>query len=93
MISDHRSSSEGVWETIFKMIKAIDIEGVRKALRSNYIEYTDLYKYVYENCDKFEEPGLALLSIGQHLVWDSTVAIKEINFMHMVIEMANRNII
>lgn len=93
LASDHRSSSEGVWESIFKMIKAIDVEGVRKALRSNYIDYTDLYKYVYENVEKFKEPGLALLSIGQHLVWDSTVAIKEINFMHMVVEMANGDMI
>jgi len=93
LTSDHRSSSEGVWEGIFKQILSMDIEGVRKSLRSNYIDYIDLYKYLYDNCDKFKEPGLALLSIGQHLVWDSTVAIKEINFMHMVIEMANGDMI
>jgi len=93
LVTDHISSSEGLWEQILNMIKNKNIEGVRKALKSNYIDYVELYKYLYENVGEFKEPGGAILLIGQHLVWDGIVAIKEINFMHMVIEMVWEKII
>ena len=80
-------ASEVLFEKIFKMILAKDIEGVRGELRSNYIPYDELYSFLYENAGEFEQPGAAILLIGKYLYQDTTVAIKEINFMTMLVEM------
>ena len=93
LIGDKISASEDLWKQILLSLKKKDIETVRKTLKSNYIDYPDLYSYLYENVGEFNSPGDAILSIGQHLMWDSTVAIKEINFMHMVIEMMKKGVV
>jgi len=81
------SSSENLNKDIMRFILAGDLEAVRKTLRSNYIDYSSVYEYLYNNAGSFKSPGDAILEVGQHLVWDSTIAIKEINFMHMVVSM------
>jgi len=81
------SISEALWEKILRLIIKQDVEEVRKELRSNYIDYPDLYKFLYENAGEFKEPGAAILTIGEHLYRDATIAIKEINFMRMVVYM------
>lgn len=91
--SDFVTSSEPIYEEILKMMLSQDIEGVRKSLRSNYINYPDLYKFLYDNAGEFSSPGGAILSIGEHLKNDGFVAIKEINFMHMVVEMMFNKVI
>ena len=84
LVGDSIHASEALWRDILNCILSKDIENIRKLLRSNYVDYTELYRFLYENVGEFKEPGGAILTIGQHLVWDGTVAIKEINFMHMV---------
>lgn len=86
-------ASEALFEKIFAMILKGDIEAVREELKSNYIPYVELYEYLYENAGQFKQPGGAILSIGEHLYRDQTVAIKEINFMHMLVEMIYDKII
>lgn len=81
------SQSEGLWARILGLILKQDLENVRKEIKSNYVDYPDLYKFLYENAGEFKQPGAAIMMIGEHLYRDSTVAIKEINFMHMVVEM------
>lgn len=81
------SQSEGLWQKVLHLILKKDIENVRKEIKSNYVDYPDLYKFLYENAGEFKEPGGAIMMIGEHLYRDSTVAIKEVNFMHMVVEM------
>ncbi len=86
-------ASEALFEKIFAHIIEGDIETVREMIKSNYIPYPDLYEYLYERAGEFKQPGGAILSIGEHLYRDQTVAIKEINFMHMIVGMIYDKII
>jgi len=79
-------ASEALFENIFKKILEKDIEEVRILLRSNYIDYPNLYAYLYENAGEFKEPGGAILMIGKYLFQHTSVAIPEINFMTMVVD-------
>ena len=63
-----------------------DVDSIRKMIRSNAIDYAGLYRYVYENCNMFKSPGDMIISAGEYLYRDSIVAIKEVNFMAMVIK-------
>jgi len=87
LVGDVIHTSEATWKEIVDGILRKDVEMVRKLLRSNYIDYPSLYEYLYNNAGMFKEPGGAILLIGDHLANDSSVAIKEINFMHMVVQM------
>lgn len=89
--SDWVSQSEKMFREILDLMKTDpdSVTKIRRILKNHYISYTELYTYLYENCEEFKQPGMAILSIGQHLYWNSTVANKEINFMHMLIEMLN----
>lgn len=96
LTSDQTSSSEKIFREILDMMKTDPdgcVVGIRRILKNNYIPYTELYTYLYENCEEFKQPGMSILSIGQHLHWNSTIANKEINFMHMLIEMLNIGIL
>lgn len=79
-------ASEVLFEQILKDILAGDLEKVRTELKSNFIQYEDLYSYLYENAGEFKQPGAVILGVGEHLYRDQQVAIKEINFMHMIVE-------
>ena len=70
-----------------------DIDSVRKVLKSNYIDYPDLYTYLYENVGEFKSPGDAILSIGDHLRYNSSHTVREINFVHMVVGMIKGGIV
>ena len=87
LVGDAIHASESVWNDILDSIIRKDIDMVRKLLRSNYIDYPALYEFLYTNAGTFKEPGGAILTIGDHLVNDTNIAIKEINFMHMVVQM------
>jgi DNA polymerase III delta prime subunit len=82
-----------LYESILAKIKLFDLDGTRKILKSHMINYPELYNYLYENVDRFKNPGDAIILIGKHLYQDSIVAIKEINFMAMVLEMMKANIV
>jgi replication factor C small subunit len=85
--SDDILSNQNLFKTILQMIVKQDLDGLRNALRSNYIHYVNLYEFLYENVGAFRSPGGAILSIGDHLRWHKEHANKEINFMHMVMQM------
>jgi len=86
-------ASEVLFEKILKLIIKGDIESVREELKSNYIPYPEMYEYMYENAGEFKQPGAAILSIGEHLYRDSTIPIKEINFIRMIVEMIYNKVI
>ena len=87
------SATEEIFADVFNAIKAKDVDNVRKILRSNYISYSDLYAYLFDQAGEFASPGDAILAIGEALRWDSLVAIKEINFMYMVMDIIKRGIV
>jgi DNA polymerase III delta prime subunit len=85
--NDRVISSDQIFGEILKMVINQDLENIRKTLRSNYIDYVGLYEFFYENVGEFKSPGGAILKIGDHLRWNREHANKEINFMHMVMQM------
>ena len=93
LISDVVDKSEVVYESVLKSILVKDPEHVRNVLKSNVIDYIGLYEYLFENVGKFTSPADAILEIGEHSYRDNVVAIKEINFIHMVVSMLKKGII
>ena len=93
LIGSSLSASEDVFRKILNLILKKDMDGVREELKSNYIPYPELYQFLYENAGEFAQPGGAILMIGKALRWDTTVAIKEINFMEMFVDMLYEKVI
>lgn len=85
--------AEEVYSEILKFAKEQDLEEIRKLLRSNPVDYVSLYNYLYENLEVFNSPGDAVLEIGEYLYRDGFVAIKEVNFMTMIVKMIKNGII
>lgn len=79
------STTYDLFSEIFSKMKSQDIEGVRKVLKSNYIQYDELYSYLYEKVvddpEGVTNPGEFILLTGEYLFRDSQVAISEVNFM------------
>lgn len=95
---DYISSSEKFHKNILDIISGSNdplekLENVRKILRSNYIDYNELYNYLYENVGVFKKPGEAIIEIGDHLRYNNYVAIKEINFIHMLVKMMKESVL
>jgi replication factor C small subunit len=84
---------ESMWDGILKSMKEGDLDNIRVTLKSNTINYAALYKHLFENIDGFKSPGDAIIMIGEYMYRDTTVAIKEINFMAMVVNMMKQGII
>lgn len=93
LIGSSLSASEDVFRKILNLMLKKDMDGVREELKSNYIPYPELYQFLYENAGEFGQPGGAILLIGKALRWDTTVAIKEINFMEMFVDMLYEKVI
>ena len=93
LVGSRSHVDEETWETIKNGIIEKDVEKIRQVLKSNYVDYNELYNYLFENAGDFKEPGGAILLIGEHLYRNTTSDIKEINFMHMVVDMIYGNIV
>lgn len=87
LVGDLISTSEALFKEILAKMLVQDVESIRNLLRSNFVDYDQLYEYLYENLGEFSSPGGAILEIGDHARWSKDVANKEINFMHMVFKM------
>lgn len=85
--SDSITINENLFNSIMKNILTKDLDSLRVNLRSNHIDYVRLYEFLFENAGAFKSPGGAILSIGDHLRWHKEHANKEINFIHMVMQM------
>ena len=81
------SKSEDTFKIILEQLKGSNLEGLRKTLKSNVIDYAGLYEFLFENVGDFSSPGDAIIEIGEHLYRNDSMAIKEINFIHMIIKM------
>lgn len=79
------SANEEIYENIFNWMKDSDVEKVRQSLRSNYVDYSELYEHIYKKImddpDAVKSPGDMIVEVGEHLYRDASVAIKEVNFM------------
>jgi hypothetical protein len=92
------SSYNEIYEEILSAMKTGNPESVRKLLKSNTVDYTSLYKFLYEKLmvtdeDVFKNDAGAILLIGEHSYRDAIVSIKEINFMHMYFDMLSNGVV
>ena len=87
------SSTSDVFESIYKNMKSHEIDEIRKILRSEGIDYPELFNFLYEKAPETKSPGDFIISIGEYLYRDSSVAIKEINFMAFYFEMMKKGIL
>lgn len=81
------SISEQLLSDILLATLKKDVEKLRNLLRSNTVNYKEVYNYLFNNAGSFKSPGDAILAIGEAHRWDAMVSIREINFMHMVFQM------
>lgn len=86
-----------LFSDIFKKMKQQNIEELRKTLKSSYIEYSELYKYLYEQViddpDLVNNPGEFIILIGEALYRDYFSAIKEVNFMNCFFQLIKKDVI
>lgn len=91
------SSSEDLFNFIFKCMKEVDIDNLRKTLKSNYIDYTELYNHIYqlvmEDPDIVKNVGDVLIDTGEYMYRNSIVAIPEINFMAYTMNLIKKGVI
>lgn len=87
------STSSDVFDKIYSLMKEQEIDGIRKTLRSEGVDYTELFNYLYEKAPETKSPGDFVISIGEYMYRDSFVAIKEINFMAFFFEMLKKGVL
>lgn len=76
-----------VYQEVLDAMLTSDPSNVRKVLRSNPIDYTKLFVFLYEklmdtSVDVFKNDFIAITEIAEGSYRNDTVAIKEINFMN-----------
>jgi replication factor C subunit 2/4 len=82
-----------VYNKILNHIIKREVEEIRKVLRNHTVNYVDIYKHLFDNVGEFKSPGDAILLIGEYLYRDSLIAIREINFMTMVVDMMKKGVV
>jgi len=82
-----------VYEKIFAATLCGDLDNIRKILRSNTINYTELYQYFFDEAGRLKSPGDALIEIADALYRDSIISIKEINFIGCVLKLMKKGCI
>lgn len=91
------STDQDLYKSIFSLMKSQEIDELRKKLKSNYINYDDLFEYIYrevmEDPDLVNNPGEFMIMIGEYLYKNSIVAIKEINFISFVFNLMKKGVL
>ena len=89
------SINEPIMNAVLNLIKEKNLGGLRTELRSNAINYSMLYKYLFDNINEFRSPGDGIILIGEHSYRDVSLHqnLKEINFVCMVTIMLKNGVI
>lgn len=91
------SASEETYGEILEGMKKGDPEVVRVLLKSNQIDYTAMYRHIYDalmgDDDVFSKDGEAIILVGEHDFRDNLVANREINFMAMYFNMLMKGVV
>lgn len=82
-----------LYKNIFDLVKKQDLDGIRKTLRSNTTNYTELYQYIFDNVGDLKSPGDAIIETADAMYRDSLVAIKEINFIGYILKLVKKGCI
>lgn len=75
------SSNSNLYNVIFNLMQEKKIDELRKTLKSESVDYVELYNFLFEKAPETKSPGDFIINIGEYLYRDSSIAIKEINFM------------
>ena len=90
-------TNSDLYEQIFSYMKNSDIENIRKTLRSNYVDYPELYSHLYSKAiddpDCVNSPGSFIIETGEALFRDSQVAISEVNFVSYFFKLMEKQIV
>jgi len=86
---------EPVLNAILNLVKEKNLGGLRTELRSNAINYSILYKYLFDNINNFKSPGDGIILVGDHSFRDVSLHqnLKEINFVTMVVKMIRDKVV
>jgi DNA polymerase III delta prime subunit len=91
------SASEETYGKILEGMQKGDPEAVRVLLKSNQIDYTSMYRFLYDALmgeeDIFKKDGEAIILTGDHDYRDNLVANREINFMTMYFKMLTKGVV
>lgn len=79
-----------LYKTIFELVKKQDLDAIRKTLRSNTTNYTELYQYIFDNVGDLKSPGDAIIETADAMYRDGLIAIKEINFIGYVLKLMKK---
>ena len=93
LVGDTVDTSEDLYRKFLDSMKAMDVDNIRKLFKNEVVNYVGLYEFLFENIGEFKSPADAVLEIGEHLYRNDMVANREINFVHMVINMIKRKIL
>jgi DNA polymerase III delta prime subunit len=90
-------SYKDVFETVWAAMRDSDIEKVRKCLKSNYIDYSELFEHIYsvvmDDPDQTKNPGEFILLTGEYLYKDAIVSVREINFMAYFFDLMKKGVV
>ena len=86
------------YQTILEYMLKSDLDNIRKELRSNSIDYTALYRFLYDRLmdskeQVFTNDAGAIILIAEHAYRDSNCGISELNYIQMVCKMMAEGII
>jgi DNA polymerase III gamma/tau subunit len=91
------SASDEVYGQILTGMKKGDPDAVRVTLKSNQIDYTGMYRFLYDalmtDDEIFKKDGEAVMLVGEHDYRDNLVANREINFMAMYFNMMTKGVV
>ena len=91
------STSDAVYGKILTAMQGGNPEEVRTVLKSHQIDYTGMYKHLYDALmieeKVFTKDGAAILLIGEHDYRDNLCANREINFMTMYFQMITQGVV
>lgn len=92
------SHSEDTFKEVVAAMQTKNPLAVRTILKSHQIDYSGLYAYIFDllftsEDSVFAKDGSAIKILGNAARWDSTMAIKEVNFMTAYIEMTEQGVV
>ena len=90
---DYKTTQFEIYEKLLDLTLKKDFNEIRKNLNNKTVNYNELYEYMFENADKFKNPGEAIILIGEHLHRNNQTPVFEINFITMIMKMLKTGVI
>ena len=80
-----------IYSEILRLIRLKDLDGIRKVLRSNGIDYVSLYGYIMDNgIGEMNNAGEAIILTAEYMYRNGFIGIKEVGFLSYVCELIKK---